>query len=159
MTADAEQELRAIRAIEDPEERVRRAHVLATATQDEITECRRQRDAAATVAWKRGLLTQNALAVLLGVDRRTVWKAVKRIEEASLPDLPDPVAVASERAAAVKGHEGVQDRAVAVRKAALDEVWARPGTRPVDLARLTGLTSARITQMGYIEEERAEALA
>jgi len=155
-TPDAE--LARIAVIPDLPERVRAASALAREQTDLADAARPLRDDAALVALRDGKARQQDLLEPLGISRRRIAAVKKSWAKAgrTLPEMDDPIAVAREHAAVVLYHAGVAEAAVEVRNEAMRGLSAmrtaegKPVHRPADLSRLSGLTTARITQLGLL---------
>lgn len=136
-----------VRSLSDVEERAREAAKIVKAAEYKAKLERTKRDIAAVVLVKRDDELPIRVAELIGVSRGLMFRMFDHMEEADLPEIDDPRKTAEKAGKAVQKWDAQAEEAREIRDEAIMAMLGSPRWRNADVARITGLTTARIAQM------------
>lgn len=133
--------------IADPRERLHRAAEVAAAADEQADKHRERRNAAGLQLFAAGNLSAAAVwRDTLGISR-SLWSRIVKDEDIKVGTYADPAGVARREAELTRKFDRLATDAQKVRDETARELMNSQGVPNADVARITGLTTARIAQL------------
>lgn len=148
------QSMTAVRAIADPDRRIKAANRLVEEASAAADASRTERDVAATYLYRRGGWRQVDVMQEMGVSRALFNRMMKRAP-APLPEIADPIKSLRAASRRCARYDAIAVEARALRDAMMQAMLeggevdgvAMPRRSNSQIAKVTGLSTARVSQM------------